>query len=138
MTVERSYTINKITFNSVAYDVSSGGPLAFSFGHSGRTILDRTGDDIYSPCVIIPEKDVTASFRLRDISTLLVPGAAKADLTFRVKVAGRPDTMYDLIFHDMVMNDTDGSLTRSVPGEGSFSFSHEHTDSNTITKASVP
>lgn len=136
MSVERSYTIVSVKFNNVTYDSSSGGPLAFNFRHSGSVILDRTGDDVYSPANIMPEKNVTCGFRLRQISTLLEPGAAKADVVFRVKVAGRPDTMYELTFHDMVLNDTDGSLTRSVPGESSFSFSHEHTD-NTITKQVV-
>jgi hypothetical protein len=134
MAVERTYTISSITWNSVTYNATSGGPLGLVFGHPGRPILDRTGDDIYSPAVIIPERDITVSFRLRQISGLLVPGAAKSNLVCVLKVADRPDTTYTLTFYDMVLVDWQSSLQRSVPGEITLTFAHEH-GSNTIAKS---
>jgi hypothetical protein len=133
MAVERSYTIVSVAWNSNTWDADTGGPVGLNFGHPGRAVLDRTGDDVYSPAVIIPERDLLASFRLRQISLLDVPGAAKSNLVFRIKVAGRPDTEYSLTFHDMVLTDTEASLQRSVPGEMTLTFAHEHV-SSTVTK----
>jgi len=134
MPVERSYTIVSIAWNGNTWNADNGGPLGFSFGHPGHAVLDRTADDIYSPCVIIPERDVQASFRLRQITILETPGAVKGDIVITVKVAGRPaPTTYALTLHDMVMVDPEASLQRSVPGEMTLSFAHEHV-SATITK----
>jgi hypothetical protein len=133
MPVERSYTIVSVTFATVTYDSENGGPLGFSFGHPGRAVLDRTADDIYPAAVIIPEKDVQASFRLRQITVLPDPGAAKSDLVFVVKVSGRPTpTTYTLTIHDMIFTGLEGGLQRSVPGEETLSFVHEHAIANPI------
>lgn len=132
--VERSYTIVSIAWNGNTWNATNGGPLGFSLGHPGRTILDRTADDQYSPCVIIPEKDIQLSIRLRQISLLDVPGAAKSDVVIVIKVAGRPDTTYTLTVHDMVLADPHSGLQRSVPGEMTLNFVHEH-GTDGITKA---
>lgn len=137
MSVERTYTIVSVAWNSNTWDANSGGPLGLNFGHPGRPILDRTADDQYSPAVIIPEKDLIAGFRLRQISLLDVPGAAKSNLVFTVKVAGRPDTMYSLTFYNMVLTDTEAGLQRSVPGEMTLTFAHEHSAASLVTKAVV-
>lgn len=134
MSVERSYTIVSITWNGNTWNANNGGPLGFNLGHPGRAVLDRTADDIYSPAVIIPERDIVFSCRLRQISLLEVPGAAKSDIVVTVKVAGRPDTTYALTIHDMVLVDPESGLTRSVPGEMTLHFAHEH-GSDGITKA---
>jgi hypothetical protein len=134
MAVERTYTISSIAWNGVTYNADSGGPLGIVFGHPGRPILDRTGDDIYSPAVIIPERDITVSFRLRQISSLLVPGAAKSNIVATLKVADRPATTYILTFSDMVLVDWQASLQRSVPGEITLTFAHEH-GTGTIAKS---
>lgn len=132
--VERSYTIVSASFNSNTYDKDSGGPLGLRFDHLARSIADRTADDEYPAAQIMPEKDITTSFRTRQISLNLTPGAAKSDVTYVIKVAGRPATTYNLIIHDMVLSGIDGNLQRSVPGESQLTFVHEHT-SDTITKS---
>jgi hypothetical protein len=127
MAVERTYTIVSVAWNGTTYDANSGGPLGLSFGHPGRTVLDRTADDVYPAAVIIPEKDVQASFRLRQMTVLPDPGANKSDLVFILKHANRPTAnTYTLTIKDMVFTGEEASLQRSVPGESTLNFVYEH------------
>lgn len=135
MAVERSYTITQITWNGNTWDASNGGPLGFNFSHRGSAVLDRTADDSYSPAVIVPEKNLTVGFRLRQISILDVPNAAKSNLVVTVKKAGRPDTTYTLTFADMVLIDIDAALQRSIPGEVGLTFAFEYDGTTPIVKA---
>lgn len=135
MPVERSYTITTITWNGNTWNASAGGPLGFNFSHRGNAVLDRTADDSYSPAVIVPEKNLTVGFRLRQISILDVPNAAKSDLVVTVKRAARPDTTYTLTFADMVLIDVDSSLQRSIPGECSLTFAFEFDGTAPMVKA---
>lgn len=133
MAVERTYTIVSVTFNSVTYNATTGGPLGITFDHRGDTILDRTADDIYSPAVIMPERNIMAGFRMRQLFLAEVPGATKSNLVFVLTSAGRPTANYTLTFSDMVLADVSSSLQRSIPGEVALSFVHEHS-SGTIAK----
>lgn len=138
MSVERTYTIVSATFNGVTYDATSGGPLGLTFDHRGDTILDRTADDIYSPAVIVPERNIMAGFRMRQLYLSEVPGAVNSPLVFVLKSAGRPNaTNYTLTLSNMVLADMSSSLQRSIPGEVALSFVHEHvgaSTANTIAK----
>lgn len=127
MSVERTYTIVSVAFNGATYNAATGGPLGLTFDHRGDTVLDRTADDIYSPAVIMPERNIMAGFRMRQLYLAEVPGAAKSDLVFTLTAAGRPTTNYTLTIHDMVLADLSSSLQRSIPGEVGLSFVHEHT-----------
>lgn len=133
MAVERTYTIVSVAFNGVTYNATLGGPLGLTFDHRGDTILDRTADDIYSPAVIMPERNISASFRMRQLFLSEVPGAVKSNLVFVLTAAGRPTTNYTLTLSDMVLSDASASLQRSVPGEVAVTFVHEHS-SGTIAK----
>jgi hypothetical protein len=134
MSVERTYTIVSVTFNSVTYNAANiGGPLGLTFDHRGDTVLDRTADDIYSPAVIMPERNIMAGFRMRQLYLAEVPGATKSDLVFVLTADGRPTSNYTLTIHDMVLADLSSSLVRSIPGELALSFVHEHS-SGTFSK----
>jgi hypothetical protein len=137
MAVDRHYTIEEVAFNSVTYNSAVGGPLSFRWGHRGNRILDRTADDIYSPSVIVPERDITVSVRFRDPVYLENPGAIKSDLRIKVKVAGRPDTAKNITFSNMVFVSIESHQERSIPGECELFFEHEHTTASTIAEASA-
>jgi hypothetical protein len=137
MAVDRHYTIEEVAYNSITYDADTGGPLSFRWGHRGNRILDRTADDIYSPSVIVPERDITVSVRFRDPVYLENPGAIKGDLRIKVKLAGRPDTAKNITFSNMVFVSIESHQERSIPGECELFFEHEHTTSGTIAEASA-
>ena len=127
MAVERTYTIVSVAFNGATYNSSNGGPLGLTFDHRGDTVLDRTADDIYSPAVIMPERNIMAGFRMRQLTLFgEVPGAARSNLVFTVTAAGRPTSNYVITISDMVLADMSSSLQRSIPGEMALSFVHEH------------
>lgn len=138
MAVERTYTIVSITWNGTTWNATSGGPLGFTLMHRGNHVLDRTADDVYSPAVIVPEKDIIVSFRMRELISLTDPGAAKSNMVIRCKVAGRPDTQYDVTIADLVLVDLSSALQRSVPGEITLTFAQEYDGTAVLAKASVP
>lgn len=133
MSVERTYTIVSVTWNGNTYNRTNGGPLGFTLNHRGNHLLDRTADDVYSPAVIVPEKDIISGFRMRELISTADPGASKSDLVFRLKAAGRPtDAQYDVTVHAMVLVEMSSALQRSVPGEIAFTFAHEHDPSQNV------
>ena len=112
-----------ITWNSLTWDNTNGGPLAIRYMHTGRAITDRTGDSEYPTFTAIVDKELRITVSLRELKEVLVRGT-KSDMVATVETKGGATST--ITFAGMVLEAGTGSQDRAVPGGTELTFVHEN------------
>lgn len=135
MAVKRLYGLKSIVRGSTTFDNTHGGPLSWRWSYVGNKVPDRTGADEFATAMLIPEKDMTASMRMRDIVFADDPGD-KEDTVVTFIRDGKLEIA--ITFKAMVFIGSDANIDRSIPGEIELSYDHEHTVNDTASPITLP
>ena len=117
-----------ITFNSVAYSNTSGGPIQLTYSKDGSVLETRTGVDVYPQSVAVTDLSYRVTARLQTFGLDLVEGTT-ASLVGVATTAGGVDKTYT--WTTMVLTKISGTQDRAQEGYSEYTFVHESADGTT-------
>jgi hypothetical protein len=130
MAVTVSYYAKAITWNSITWDTTSGGPLEVSHEHGGDNIEDRTGDNEYPPFNTIVNRALRVTVRIREVKqTLALNSKSSLVATLTIKPGGPTQTV---TYAGMVLKDVRGAQGRATVGDTELVFVHESADAQAV------
>lgn len=129
MAVTVTFYPKTVTWNSVTWDNTSGGPIQFDVELGGEELPDRTGDDEFPTFMAIVNKMCRATLRLREFKQAIQPGTeSNMVLTLRVKSGSNPTvTIPNMSFVRVRSNQP-----RAAVGEAELEFTHRSADGTAI------
>jgi len=122
MAVNVTYYPKSITWNSITWDTTSGGPLEVTHEHAGDNIEDRTGDNEYPPFNVVVNRALRVTVRIREMRQTLALNT-ESDLVATLTV--KPGTTQIVRYKNMVLKEVRGSQGRAVVGDAELVFVHE-------------
>lgn len=128
MAVTVTYYPESVLWNGVTYSCTVDGILQVTYEHSGTPLEDRTGCDQYPTNVIVVDKSMRVTMRLRTVKQTTALGT-KSNLVATLKT---PAGTSVLTFPGMVLVDVRGQQGRAQVGDVEMVFVHESADGTTV------
>lgn len=129
MAVTVTYYPESVLWNSVTYSCTEQGIIQVNYEHSGSPIEDRTGCDEYPTSVIVVDKGMRVTMRLRTVKQTTALGV-KSNLVATLKTKSGGTSV--LTFPGMVLVDVRGQQPRAGVGDVEMVFVHESADGTTV------
>jgi hypothetical protein len=119
-----TYYVDSVVWNAVTYDCSAGGPLEVRIDHEGEPLHDRSGCDLYSTFLVIVNRMVRATLRLRTVKYAGALGV-QSDMTITLKT--KTGTV-SISIPDMVLTSVRMGQARATPGDCELTWEHVSDD----------
>jgi len=118
------YYAASVTFNSVTYDKTSGGPLEVTEAENPNVMSDKTGDAVYPTFTKAVGYQPTVFVKMRDIESVPTRGASSSLEVVYTEASGQRKRTYAT----MIYVGKDASLVHAAPGETVLRFDHQSAD----------
>ena len=128
MAVSYSFQVQQITFNSVTYDSTSGGPLMVTIRHSGDPLEGRSGADEYAAFLAVVDKIAEVQFSVADVKFITALGTSG---TFTCTLKLKSTTVV-ITLATMVLVNVEMSQRRASLGEMTATLRHESANGTTV------
>lgn len=133
MAINVSYYLQSVAWNSVTWDNTLGGTLEVTFEHGGDPLDDRTGIDEYNTFLAIVNKICRATVRIREVKSVLSPGAAESSLVLTLKSkSGNTGGTVVITMSQMQLVSVRGNQGRANVGDAEFTFMHRSSDGSSV------